>query len=391
MGFEPIFREDSWTPVPFHFWSAAFFVFGTIVGSFLNVVIHRLPRGESIVSPPSHCPHCNYTIPWYLNIPLFTWVMVRGKCRHCGELIAPRYFLVELLTGLLFLGCWLNFGNALHPFASIPHALTYCILLGGLIAATFIDFEHLIIPDEITLGGIVVGLFCSFFVPALQDQVTITAGMKQSALGAAAGGGIIYLVLRGGKLLFGRQQVNLAPETKIVLSETALVLPDHQIPYEEIFYRRSDTIVIRARHVELVDRCYANATVRLSQKSLRIDDDRFIPEEVPHLEAVTAGVQLPREAMGLGDVKFMAAIGSFLGWPAVIFSLMASSLIGSLAGLLLILFRRAAWSGRLPYGPYIALAATLWVFLPPSIHADWTSRLKLVGEMFATLVTGNSF
>ena len=87
-----MFDADTWARVPFHFWSLAFFMFGCIVGSFLNVCIHRMPRGESIVSPPSHCPHCNYSIPWYLNIPLVTWLWLGGKCRNCGAPIAVRYF-----------------------------------------------------------------------------------------------------------------------------------------------------------------------------------------------------------------------------------------------------------------------------------------------------------
>src|ERR1700679_3690757 len=142
MGTDAMFQSANWV-VPFHCWSVVFFVLGCIVGSFLNVVIHRLPIEQSIVSPPSHCPHCNYAIPWYLNIPLVTWLYLRGKCANCGAPISIRYFLVELLTGVTFLGCWLGFG---HQSALL--ALVYCVFLSGLIAATFIDFEHEIIPAE---------------------------------------------------------------------------------------------------------------------------------------------------------------------------------------------------------------------------------------------------
>jgi len=102
--------------------------------------------------------------------------------------------------------------------------------------------------------------------------------------------------------------------------------------------------------------------VRLSPRLLRIGDEEMNPETVPHMEAVSAEIVLPREAMGLGDVKFMGAIGAFLGWQAAIFSLMLSSIIGSCVGVALILFRRREWSSRLPYGPYIALAAVIWIF-----------------------------
>src|SRR5512143_3300068 len=108
---ETIFETRYWAGVPFHFWSVVVFVFGSMIGSFLNVCIHRLPLGQSIVSPPSHCPHCKYSIPWYLNVPLVPWLLLRGRCRNCRAPISVRYFLVELLTGLLFLGLWLRFGH----------------------------------------------------------------------------------------------------------------------------------------------------------------------------------------------------------------------------------------------------------------------------------------
>jgi leader peptidase (prepilin peptidase) / N-methyltransferase len=354
---ENIFDADRWSAVPFHFWSLVFFVFGCIVGSFLNVCIYRLPLGQSIVSPPSHCPHCKYSIPWYLNIPLVTWLWLGGKCKNCGAPISARYFFVELLAGVVFLGCWLAFGRQ-----SAGLALAYCVLIAGLIAATFIDLEHFIIPDEITLGGALVGFLCSFFLPRLHGQRTLTDGMGQSLLGIGVGAGLVYLILRGGKLLFGRQRVKLSGETKIIFTETAMHLPDKEIPYEELFYRKSDVIALHARSVELADRCYKDARIRLTPASLRIGDDEFNPEEVPHMEAVSAEVVLPREAMGLGDVKFMAAIGAFLGWQGVIFSLTVSSVIGSFVGVGLILAGRREWSSRLPYGPYIALAAVIWIF-----------------------------
>src|SRR5262245_51257617 len=151
MAVSSIFDSHNWMPVPFHFWSLVFFTFGCIVGSFLNVCIHRLPLRQSIISPPSHCPHCQYSIPWYLNIPLLTWLYLRGKCANCKAPISIRYFLVELLTGVVFLGLWQAYGRE-----SLGLVLAYAILISGMIAATFIVFEHFIIPDEITLGGIVV-------------------------------------------------------------------------------------------------------------------------------------------------------------------------------------------------------------------------------------------
>lgn len=367
MSFSRIFDPAVWAAVPFQFWAVVFFVFGCMVGSFLNVCIHRLPLGQSIVSPPSHCPHCQYSIPWYLNIPLVTWLYLRGKCRNCGAPISIRYFLVELLTGLIFLACWVRFG-----FVSAPLALVYCLVMGGLIVATFIDFEHFIIPDEITIGGMVVGFIASFFFPGLHQVLSVQESLQQSLLGLGVGAGLVYLILRLGKLMFGRQKVELPPETRVVFTETGVQLPDKAIPYEELFYRQSDTILLRARTVELVDRCYKNVVVRLSPTVLQIEEEQLQPETVPHLEAVSSEIVLPREAMGFGDVKFMGAIGAFLGWKAVIFSLMLSSGIGSVVGLILMgLGRRQS---RLPYGPYIAMAAAIWIFAGPELIA-WYERV----------------
>jgi leader peptidase (prepilin peptidase)/N-methyltransferase len=357
MGLEPIFDSRNWAAVPFHFWSLVFFVLGCIVGSFLNVVIHRLPIGQSVVSPPSHCPHCKYSIPWYLNVPLVTWLYLRGKCRNCGATISARYFLVELLTGILFLCCWIAFG-----WQSAPLALVFCLLIAGFIAATFIDFEHFIIPDEITIGGMFVGLVCSILVPRLHGQTKIASGLIQSLIGMAVGAGIIYLILRLGKLLFGRQRMELPADTKIIFTETGVHLTDKEIPYDELFYRKSDVIALHARTVELPDRCYKDVLVRLSPEKLLVAEEELNPEDVAHMEAVSAEIVLPREAMGFGDVKFMAAIGAFLGWQATIFSLMASSVIGSIVGVTFIATGKREWSSRLPYGPYIALAATIWIF-----------------------------
>lgn len=381
--FNTMFDPNVWARVPFHFWSLAFFVFGCNIGSFLNVCIHRMPLGLSIASPPSHCPHCKYSIPWYLNIPLVTWLWLGGKCKNCGAPISGRYFLVEFLTGVIFLACWNLVGRQ-----SAVLALVDCLFLAGLIVATFIDFEHFIIPDEITIGGIFVGLAISILFPVvhgngnalselLKDRFDITvtstrllAGLE-SLLGIAVGAGLIYAIVRLGKLLFGRQTIEIAESEKIVFSETGIYLGGKEIPYDELFYRRSDMVTLQAQTLELADRCYRDVQVQLTPQKLRIGDEEFDPEQVPHMEAASKEVVLPREAMGFGDVKFMAAIGAFLGWQAVVFSLMVSSVIGSVVGLLLILFRKREWSARLPYGPYIALAAAIWIFGGKHLFEMW--------------------
>lgn len=137
------------------------FIFGAIVGSFLNVVIYRVPAEKSVVRPGSHCA-CGQPIAWRDNIPILSWLMLRGRARCCGRKFSVRYPFVELLTGLLFLECWLLF----------PPAKAVCgmVFLGVLVCATFIDLDHFIIPDVFTIGAGLAGLLLSAFVPALHDR-----------------------------------------------------------------------------------------------------------------------------------------------------------------------------------------------------------------------------
>ncbi len=368
------FDPEIWAAVPFHFWSVVFFTFGCMVGSFLNVCIHRMPLNMSVVSPPSHCPHCGYSIPWFLNIPLLTWLSLRGRCANCRAPIAARYLLVELLTGCLFLACWLLAGKT-----SAFLALAYCVVLAGFVVATFIDFEHFIIPDEITIGGMVAGVLCSVAVPLLHGTESHATAMVRSLIGLGVGAGVVYAVLRLGKLMFGKQDIHLQPDTRIIFTESGVVLPDKEVPFEELFYRKSDVIVIQARTVEIIDRCYKDTEVRLMPEKLMLGGEEFNPETVPQMEVVTDKLVVPREAMGFGDVKFMGAIGAFLGWKAALFSLMFSSVIGACVGVLLIVVGKQQWSGRLPYGPYIAMAATIYIFGGNRLVDWWMARLAASG------------
>lgn len=361
-----IFDARSWAMLPFHFWTGVFLCLGAIVGSFLNVCIHRLPLGQSLLRPGSRCPHCETPIPWRFNLPLVSWLWLRGRCAFCHAPIRPRYFYVELITALTFAACWVVSGEE-----SPGLALAQCILLAGLLAATLIDWEHFIIPDQITLGGVGAGLLLSFLVPSLHQADSPASSLQRALIGAAVGGALIYAVVRAGKLAFGRQHIALAPRSPLRFAEESLVLPDREIPYEELLYRRRDCIRFLAHTVELVDRCYRNALVEVTRERVRIAGDEFSFADLPGFEATADDIELPREVMGQGDVKFMAAIGAFLGWQAVLFSLMVSALTGSVFGLTLVALRRHARSAPMPYGPFIAAGAALWVFAGPPIVAWW--------------------
>ena len=145
------------------FFPAVAFAVGACVGSFLNVVIYRVPKEESIVSPGSHCA-CGQSIKWHDNIPILSWIALRGRARCCGRAFSFRYPFVELLTALLFVACWLRFPG--EPAVAVCGA----IFLSCLVAATFIDLDHMIIPDVFTIGLGVVGVVLSFAVPALHGQ-----------------------------------------------------------------------------------------------------------------------------------------------------------------------------------------------------------------------------
>lgn len=251
---------------------AVVFAFGAVVGSFLNVCVHRMPRDESVVSPPSHCPSCNRRIRWFDNIPLVSYLVLGGRCRYCQARFSARYFLVELLTGLLFLATWLAFRGWTIP--------VIWLLLAGMIVATFIDFEHYIIPNEITYGGIVAGLVLSPVNGAVGGGDTILGSVLASVAGILVGGlSLLAIALLGEKLF-------------------------------------------------------------------------------------------KKEAMGMGDVKFLAAIGAFLGWKATVFTIVISSFVGAFVGLALIALHRKSLQARIPYGPYLALAALVWVFWGPDL-LDW--------------------
>jgi leader peptidase (prepilin peptidase) / N-methyltransferase len=278
---------------PWHvFWAMLSFAWGASIGSFLNVCIHRIPRELSVVRPRSFCPQCSHPIAWYHNVPIVSYLLLRGKCRYCGDRIVPRYVVVEALVGVLFLLVWLKFGFTMGPRPLGLAAVTdwrldpaYWLAVSGLVLGTFVDFEHLIIPDRVTLGGIVAGVVLSGLVPQMHGEHEWVRGLWQSALGAAAGWGLLWAVAVLGTLIFRK------------------------------------------------------------------------------------------DAMGFGDVKLMGAIGAFLGWRAVLFTMMLSSLAGSLVGVGLVLTGRKQMQSRIPYGPYLALAALVWMLWGPAL---WDLYLRLL-------------
>ena len=166
------------------------FILGLIVGSFSNVCIYRIPRNESIIYPASHCPKCRSNISPKDNIPLLSYILLKGRCRNCKSKISIQYPIVELLTGLIYLIIYLTYGLSVQT-------LIYIILSSALIIIAFIDLNEQIVPDVISLPGIVIGFIISFFIPYIS--------FINSALGILVGGGIILIIGLAGSLIFKKE------------------------------------------------------------------------------------------------------------------------------------------------------------------------------------------
>jgi leader peptidase (prepilin peptidase)/N-methyltransferase len=359
------------------------FMVGAGIGSFLNVVIYRLPLGISVNKPRrSFCPSCKKQIPWYRNLPLITWLVQRGKCAECGSKIAFRYFFVELLTGCLFYAVYVKFGV---PWMNInawgPTVLCYWVFTALLVAGTYIDLDHFILPHEITITGIFAGLLGSYWAPQLMGQTTHGAGIVHSFLAASLGLGLLWSVVELGKLAFGKLRYRYEkPEA------WSLTQPDENEPpiftvgkdtlsWLDIFTRQSDRVVITCESATVNDRVFGPCKVEIKLDSLRVSPVGGEPvsykiEEVKKLEGRTTEIVIPREAMGFGDVLLLSMIGAFLGWKAIFFTLLAASMIACVFALLPRLIGKTEWTAKIPFGPYLAGGAMIWLFWGPRI-ADW--------------------
>lgn len=250
---------------------AAFFVFGLCLGSFANVLIWRVPRKEDWVWGRSHCPQCNKTIRPYDNIPLISFAILRRKCRDCNFLIPWRYPLVELLMGIAFAALFWCVGWQWG-------LIEYGIFVFGLITVSFIDLDHMILPDTFTLSGIVIGLLGAAINP---DRSFLSA-----FLGVILGGGLLWLVAY-------------------------------------VYY--------------------------LARK---------------------------QEGMGGGDIKLLAWIGAVLGWSAIPFVILCSSILGSIVGIIIAIRSRRGLNSVIPFGPYLAFSALLLVYGGRPL-AEWYVHLFL--------------
>jgi len=354
--------------------AAAGFFFGALIGSFLNVCIYRIPREISIVDPArSFCPNCQKQIPWYQNVPILSWCLLRGRCGQCNAPIHPRYLIVETLTASLF---------ALATFIiPVPALFSVWVFLSILVVTTFVDLEFFIIPDVMSKGGIAAGLLLSVVTPGLHQTSSPLIAVVLSLAGALLGAIILFLISEFGKLVFGRYKVVLKNPTKFTFAvlppdDRQLLIEDEPFLWSEHFYRKSDRIVVRAEEAEINGSTYQNLDLTFFHDRLVTAHQTIPLNEITHLTGVITAAQFPREAMGLGDVKLLAAIGAFVGWQGILFTIAIASFLGAAFGITAIVLGKRERSSKIPFGPYLAIAAVIWLFWGDPL-VSWYQRTLL--------------
>jgi len=341
--------------------------FGAMVGSFLNVCIYRLPRGLSVNSPRrSFCPECHRQIPWYQNLPVVAWLALRGRCAGCQAPISPRYLAVELLTSMAFAAVTLRVGVE-HPGVLMAH----CVLASLMLVATFVDLEHLIIPDEVTWGGVAMGLAFSALAPALHGMEGVLHGLAGAALGALAGYGVLWAVAEGGRLVFGRRRYQFEPEAVVLWKRTGetaqLTVDGEALEWAELFPRGTETVAMEVLSGEVEGKRVGPTTAVWRFERLMLEGREVDLNQLETVECTISALTLPREVMGYGDVKFLAALGAFLGWKAVFFTVLAASVCGAVFGVVTHLIGKREWSAKIPFGPFLAVGAFVWQMRGPEL------------------------
>ncbi len=245
-------------------------------------------------------------------------------------------------------------------------AIAYWIFVSFLIVGTFIDFEHFIIPDRVTIGGIIAGLATSLAVPALMDTDTRVAAGIRSLLAAVLGYLILLIVLEAGKVAFGKKRIRLDAPTPFTWKrrgdDADFMVGSEQSLWSDHFAREKDRLLLQCNEAKIGNHAYGNTTLDFHHDRVAVEGNEFVLDNLTEISGVVRELQIPREAMGRGDLKFLAAIGAFLGWRAVLFSLFAGSLLGSIVGLITLVVGKRVWSAKLPFGPYLAFGALSWMF-----------------------------
>lgn len=353
-----IFPFDHWA------WWIPVLLIGACIGSFLNVVIYRVPLGLSVNQPSrSFCPNCKSAIPMARNIPLLSWLMLRGKCADCRAPIPIRYFLVEVLTSVLFFVVWI-----LYP----PQAAALLwVMVALLVAITFIDAEHLVIPVSLTWAGSIVGAVACAVWPPLPMLAggapgSWTDAVLASAIGWSAGFFGLWGVVELGKLAFGKKSLAFHPPAPWSVREgdgendpMAFVIDGDSITWWDLFNRKSDRLLVGCEQLRVDGRESGPGELEIRERSIRLPDGSELAiEQLKSLDGTAKSVVIPREAMGMGDIHLLGMIGAFFGWSGVFFSLFAASVFAICAAII----GRIGFGRQLPFGPFLAMGCCTWAF-----------------------------
>nr|WP_232472697.1 A24 family peptidase [Deinococcus sp. DB0503] len=368
-------------------------VFGLLVGSFSNVLIHRLPRGENIAFPPSHCPQCNHRLAPRDLVPVGSWLSLGGRCRYCRAPIRVRYPVVEGLTGLGY-----ALIAALFPLTTFgAGTLGLMLLFTLLLVASVIDLDTFTIPDELTLPGVALGLAFAGWntrAGAVAAGLPTLAGALQGAL---LGAGLLVTIDLLGSWVLRRFRERQYPERPIGYQQISLglLVGAWLGPWWGLgAVLLSAAVNVAARRVVRIPELL---TLGGFLVSVALGSAGFGPGLILMVQgalaaagaaALSAGVYwwLRREplaeedapfdpsAMGFGDVKLAAVIGAFLGWERLLVAVVVAVFAGALLGLLQVALRR---ENRVKFGPYLALGAVVALFWGGEIVATYRGILGL--------------
>jgi len=348
-------------------WLIPAFVIGACIGSFLNVVIYRVPHGMSVNKPKrSFCPHCKAPIPMWLNLPLVSWLQLRGKCRSCGAPIAFRYFGVELITAVLFAALWKVFG----PTA--PQLVIFLWLLAALLVViTFIDAEHLIIPTALTWAGSLAGLLACALWPRLPALAGTTDGnwlngLMHGGIGWLSGFIGLWMVVQLGKMAFGKKAMKFDQPAAWHLREPRddqeamhFVIGDDEVAWWDMFSRKSDRLIVECTDIRVDGESVGGGSLTIREMEIELPDGTAHHlGKLTSLDGTAVSVVIPREAMGIGDIHLLGMIGAFFGWTGVLFSLFSASIFAIIAALI----GRIGFGRQLPFGPFLAMGCLAWAF-----------------------------
>ncbi len=328
------------------------FLLGAIVGSFLNVCIVRMPHEKSIVMPRSHCVHCKKMIPWYDNIPIISYFILRGKCRFCGEKISVRYFIVELITACVFLGFYQYYTYHGRTILLWP----YLFMVSGFIVATFVDFEHRIIPDEISLGGMFLGLLFSCGIPLMHTaHVMFKPYFDSFLIGRILMRSIIAICFL--QYIYVLVSSKSYPDLEEILSSFAVLaflVGDRAL---EVFLPMLEQTQLKEVVPFILSFDASMIGVLVGGGSI-------------YLMGMLGSILFKKDAMGGGDVKLMAMVGAFMGWEMAILTFFIAPFFGAIYG---IAEKIRTKDSYISYGPFLVLGALICLFWGEKIVA-WIMR-----------------